>query len=108
MKQRLINYLLKTVIKVVVPNDVIRDVRGVLYLGSEKMTEQELKNLQSEIKALEGFRVWSIINESVKRLAFERGWRDSTTMEQLNTAKTMYTTLDLQSSIINKIKNKLP
>lgn len=104
MKQYLINFLLKTVIKVVIPQDVIREIKGSLYLGSQKITPTELQALQAEVKALKGMRIWSIVNESVKMLAFERGWRDSTTMEHLNTAKTMYTTLDLQTSILNKIE----
>lgn len=104
MKQRLTNFFLRTVIKSVVPNDVIRDIKGIMYLGDKSMTREEMLSLQAEAKALEGMRLWSIINESVKRIAFERGWRDSTTIEHLNTAKTMYNALDLQSSIIAKIK----
>ena len=104
MKQRLINYLLKTVVKTVIPQDVIREIKGVLYLGKERITQTELAALQAEAKALKGMRLWSIINESVKRIAFERGWRDSTTLEHLNTAKTMYAALDLQSDIINKLE----
>lgn len=106
MKQRLINYFLGTIIRVVIPKDVIREVRGVLYLGSERITDAELQSLQAEVKALEGMRIWSILNESVKKVAFEKGWRDSTTLEHLNTAKTMYATLELQSSIINKLRPK--
>lgn len=104
MKQRIINYLLRTVVRIVVPEDVVRDERGILYLGRDKITLDEIRVLKAEIKSLEGMRIWSIINESVKRKAFEKGWRDSTTMEHLNTAKTMYTTLDIQSSILNRIK----
>ena len=106
MKQRIKNYLLSHFVKVLIPQDVIRDVKGVLYLGKEKVTDQELKVLQAEAKALKSMRLWSILNETVKQKVFDRGWKESTTMEHLNTAKTMYSVLEFQESVVNIIKNK--
>jgi len=106
MKQRLINWLLKQVVRVVIPNDVIRKSKsGKVFLGEVELTDTELRSLQAEAKALENMRIWSIMNESVKQLAYERGWRDSTTIEHLNTAKTQVSVLETQASIINTIKN---
>ncbi len=106
MKQRLINWFFGRIIKVTNPNDVIRQDAGKIYLGTKMITEQERKSLISEIKALENMRIWSIINETVKQAAFERGWKNSTTIEELNIAKTEYRTLEVQQSIINVIKGK--
>jgi hypothetical protein len=106
MKQRIKNYLLSHFVKVLIPQDVIRDVKGVLYLGKEKVTDQELKVLQAEAKALKSMRLWSILNETVRQKVFDRGWKESTTMEHLNTAKTMYSVLEFQESVVNIIKNK--
>jgi hypothetical protein len=107
MKQRIKNYLLSHFVKVIVPQDVIRDVKGVLYLGKEKVTDQELKVLQAEAKALKSMRLWSILNETPKQIALDRGWKESTTMEHLNTAKTMYSVLEFQESVVNIIRNKV-
>ena len=107
MKQRIKNFLLSKTLKILVPSDVIKDMKGVLYLGSEKLTDQELRVLQAEAKALKMMRLWSILCETPKQIAFERGWKNSTTMEELNTAKTMYSVLDFQESIISIIKNKV-
>lgn len=107
MKQRLINFVLSKVLKILVPNDIIRDVKGVLYLGKEKITDQELRVLQAEVKALKMMRVWSILNETPKQIAYERGWTGSTTMEHLNTAKTMFSVLELQESIVDVISKKV-
>ena len=100
MKQRLLNWLLKTVVKVVSPDDVIRVANGKTYLGGVVVSDTELRALQAEAKALRSMRIWSIMNESVKQLVYERGWRDSTTIEHLNTAKAMYSVLETQESIV--------
>lgn len=106
MKQRIVNWLLRSVVKVIVPDDVIREDKGVLYLGSKRITDQELKSLQAEVKALESMRLWSIMNETLKKVAFDKGWTNSKTMEELNTAKTIGYTLDFQRSIAKIIANK--
>jgi len=106
MKQRIINYLLSRVVRVLIPQDVIRDAKGILYLGKEKITDQELKVLQAEAKALKSMRLWSILNETAKQIVYDRGWKESTTMEHLNTAKTMYSILEFQQSVVDIIKNR--
>ena len=106
MMQRLKNYLYGHLLRVLIPQDVITDRKGVLFLGDIPLEETELQSLQSEIKALDSMRIWSILNETVKEKAYEKGWVTSTTMEHLNTAKTMHYTLDLQKSIIDIIRNK--
>ncbi len=106
MKQRLINYLLSHVVKVIIPKDIIRESKDGIYLGETKITDLEIRALSAEAKALEKMRIWSIMNETVKQLSFEKGWKNATTMEQLNTAKTMYHVLDLQNSIIKSLKKK--
>ena len=104
-KQRIKNYFLKKIIKIV-PEDIISDNKGTLIIGSEKISNQELQSLISEVKALESMRIWSIINETVKQRAYEVGWTKSTSIEELNTAKAMFYILDLQESIIKVIKSK--
>ncbi len=105
-KQKVINYLLSNVIKVTNQNDVIREHLGVLYLGENKIGDIELQNLVAEAKALESMRLWSIINETIKQSAYERGWKKSTTIAELNTAKTEFHVLETQNSIIRIIKSK--
>lgn len=104
MKQRLINWLLRKSLNAVVLDDVIKVEKGKMYVGSNEITAMELKQLIAEVKALEGFRLWQILNETVKNDAVDRGWNKSVKMEDLNTGKTMFYTLDLQSSIIKSIK----
>ncbi len=106
MRQKIRNWLLSNIVKVILPQDVIRDVKGILYLGTKPIAPEELKSLISEAKALEKMRIWSILNETIKQLAYEKGWKNSQTMEELNTAKTEFYILEVQESIIKVIKSK--
>jgi hypothetical protein len=95
-------------INAVVIDDVITQSKtdGKIYLGGKEITEQEKRTLVAEAKALEGLRLWSIINETIKKEAMDRGWNKSTSLEDLNTGKTIYYVLDLQRSIVEIIKKK--
>lgn len=94
------------VVRVLIPTDVLRDIKGTLYLGKEKVTDQELRVLQAEAKALKSMRLWSILTETPKQIVFDRGWKESITMEHLNTAKTMYSVIEFQQSVVDVIKSK--
>src|SRR5258708_4277265 len=107
MRQRIINFLLGKTIGVLIPQDIITlNDNGVLFLGENPITSEELKTLQSEAKALKSMRIWSILNETPKQKAFERGWKSSTNIEHLNIAKAEYALLDTQESIVRIILNK--
>lgn len=106
MKQRILNFLLHH-FGLVTDEDVILQDKGNLILGGKPISQDEIKQLQAEIKALESMRLWKILNETLKYEAFVRGWKNSTKMEDLNAGKIIYHTLDVQNSIIKIIKNSL-
>lgn len=107
MKQRIINFLLRNIPQVLVPEDIItQDKNGIIYLGGVVVADGEVRMLHEEAKSLKKMRIWSIINETSKQLALEKGWNKSTTMEHLNTAKTEYHVLDFQKSIVDVFANK--
>ena len=106
MKQRIINYLFRYLLNSVVIDDVIKIDKGVITLGNNIINDNELRQLIAEAKALEGFTLWKILNETIKQDALDRGWKNSVKMEDLNTGKTMYYTLDLQNSIIRLIRSR--
>ena len=106
MKQRIKNWLLQSMLGAVIVTDVATEDKGTLVLGGKIATIDELRSIVEEVKALESMRLWSILNETPKQKALERGWNKSTTLEELNTAKTMYSTLELQQSIIKLIKKQ--
>ena len=106
MRQRIINFLLHKILNLVVQDDVLKVEKGVIYIGKEKLEDTELRALIAEAKALEGFYLWKILNESIKQDAMNRGWNNATSIEELNSAKTIFYTLDLQNSIVKLIRSK--
>lgn len=84
----------------IVKEDLIKEIKGKIYIGGSIIGEVEMRQLIAEAKALEGFRLWNIINETIKDDALQRGWNKSTSMNDLNAGKTIYYVLDLQNSII--------
>ncbi len=106
MKQRIINYLFHRLLNVVVLEDVIRHDKTGIYLGNNLISKDELRQLSAEAKALEGFRIWHIMNETLRQDALNRGWNNSKTMDDLNAGKTIFYTLDLQNSIIRLLKRR--
>lgn len=109
VRQQAIRFLLRSVLKLVVPEDVItQDKRtNKILIGGVELTDVEKRSLGSEAKALEKMRLWSIINETIKQQCYEKGWRDSTTIEHLNTAKIMYNVLDTQQTIVRSLRNMI-
>lgn len=107
MKQRIINFLFRKLLNAVVLDDVIKSGKdGTIYVGGRVIGDTEVRQLIAEAKALEGFALWRILNESIKDEALDRGWNKAKSMEELNAGKTMFYTLSLQNSIIRIIKQK--
>lgn len=107
MRQRIINFALRNLLHAVVLDDVIKqDKAGNIFIGGSQATEDQVRQLIAECKALEGFMVWKILNENIKKDALDRGWNNATNLDQLNTGKVMFYTLDLQKSIINMLRSK--
>ncbi len=105
MKSWVKNYLLRHLFNVVIREDVITTVKGVLYLGGRKMSDNELRQLQAEVKALEGFRVWSIMTNSVRYIAQDKIFNKSLNFEEVMAGKMMLFNLDTIESIARKIKS---
>lgn len=106
MKQKIINYLFHKLLNAVVLDDVIKSDKRGLFIGGKLVGNLELRQLVAEAKAMEGFRLWKIMSESIKQDALDRGWNKSTKIEDLNTGKTIFYVVDLQESIIRLLKNK--
>ena len=65
-----------------------------------------MRNLITEAKALEGFRIWSIMQETIRNEAMDRGFNKSTSFDDLKTCKLMLYNLDVLKSIVNVIRSK--
>jgi len=78
---------------------------GQMFLGSYLMTEAEIKNLQEEIKFLEKTRLWEVWQNTVKKQAIDTGMYNSTTFEDMRTAKAFLKVLATLQDINTIIKS---
>lgn len=108
MKERLINYILRNLFNAVTIGEIVSNhpKTGAILIEGKELTVSEIKQLQAEIKALEGFRVWTLMSQTTKYLAEDKIFNQSTNMEDIRYGKAMLYNLSLQHSILKAIKNK--
>lgn len=76
---------------------------GILLLGSP-ITDMELKSLQEEVRALKQFRIWKIMQETIRHKAIEKGITLSTQWEEVLAAKMMLHDLGIMKSVVDAIE----
>ncbi len=74
-----------------------------ILLGSEVITETELRNLQGEAKALKNMRIWLILQETVRQKAIEMGFVQAETWERTMSGKMMLHNLGILKSIVETL-----
>lgn len=78
--------------------------KGILFLGTDQMTDAEIKNLKEEIKFIEKSRIWFILQETLRQKAVEKSVLNSTEWEHVLAGKMMIHSLGVFKSILNIIK----
>jgi hypothetical protein len=78
---------------------------GQLFLGAYAMTEAEIRSIQEEIKFLEKTRIWEVWQNTVKKQAIDTGMYNSTTFEDMRTAKAFLKVLAVFQDINTVIKS---
>ena len=81
---------------------------GQLFLGSYAMTESEIRSIQEEIKFLEKTRIWQVWQNTVKKQAIDTGMYNSTTFDDMRTAKAFLKVLAVLQDINSVIKSWKP
>jgi hypothetical protein len=81
---------------------------GQMFLGNYQMTEAEIKNLKEEIAYLEKTRLWEIWQNTVKKQAIDTGMYNSTTFDDVRTAKAFLKVLATLQDINAIIKSWKP
>jgi hypothetical protein len=88
------------------PNEVFEvNERGILYLGTDQMSDAEIVTMQDEIKYIERSRFWQIIQETLRQKAIEKSLLKSTDWEQVLAGKMMIHSLGIFKSIMTIIKH---
>lgn len=77
-----------------------KDTKQVLLFG-QPISDIELKSLKEEAKALKTFRIWRIMQETLKHHAVQDGFLNALNWEQTLAGKMMVHSLGVIASIAN-------
>jgi len=77
------------------------DKSGALCIANTPLTETEVKNLQQEVKALKAFRIWHILQETVRHKAIEKAVLQSENWEHVLAGKMMLHNLGIQKTLVD-------
>lgn len=84
--------------------NVLEIKNGKVFVGGEALVEAEINKLQAELKALEEFRIWNIMQETIRQKAVEKAVLHSENWEQVLAGKMMIHNLGIIKSILEVIK----
>jgi len=76
-----------------------------VLLNGEVVPKEKVENLKMETVMFGNSLLWDIMTNTIKHQAEKIGWEKSQNTDDLMHAKMMVRTIDIQTNIINKIKN---
>lgn len=82
---------------------------GLIMLNGAQITDRELKNLKSEVRALRDFELFKVLQNTLRQKAVEKALLSSTDLyslkgnEQVLAGKMMIWSLDIIKTIVNDI-----
>lgn len=108
IRQWLKNYLTRHLLNSVITNDVIfqDSKKNLIFIDDKPITENELKQLKAEVKALEGFRIWNIMTNSIRHVAYDKIFNKAVNFDDVTYGKAMLYNLDTLQSIARVIKSR--
>jgi hypothetical protein len=80
------------------------DKTGIVRLNGEQVSKDELRQLKTEARALQSFKLWQIMTETLKQKAIEKAVITSTDFEQVLSGKLMLHNIGIQKSIIQVVE----
>ena len=106
LRSWILQWALKNVVGSIDPWSVLTyDERsGIVKLNGEQLAKEEVRQLKTEAIAIQKFRLWTIMQETLKQKAIEKAVVQSTNFEQVLAGKLMLHNLSLQKSIVSVIE----
>jgi hypothetical protein len=106
LKHALINWLARNLLPVIDDTDVISfNKMGEIFFDGQKLSDIQKSNLKSEASFLEESMLWNVMNKYFLRLARNKVYNESNSLEDMAYAKTVLFTLDVQKTLVDKLKN---
>lgn len=75
--------------------------KGIILIGGERATHEQLLNLQSEAAFLKESTLWSVLYETPKELAHRSLFTQGDSLDDLKKGRTILYTLSTQKNIID-------
>lgn len=85
-------------------DDVLTADKGILYLNGKIIDEATVKQLKAEARTLKNFRIWGILQETLRQKAIEKSVLHSQNFEQTLSGKLMVHSLGVFRSIVNVLE----
>lgn len=80
------------------------DRTGVVKLGGEQISKEELRRLKAEAAAMREFALWKVMTETLKQKAIEKAVVNSTDFEQVLAGKLMLHAVGIFESVIKAVE----
>lgn len=108
MKNRIYDFLLRRLFGAITTSDIVENhpKTGAVLIDGKPIQPDELRQMQAEIKDIEGSRIWKLISETTKHRAEERIFKNSLVIEDIRFGKAMLYNLSLQKSIMDALREK--
>lgn len=84
--------------------DVLRSGKDGLYLGDTKLTDQEVQNLDAEVKYFKTLRLYSIFTETVREQARLTMFEQAKSFDDMKSGKAMLHAIGVLESILNAVE----
>lgn len=82
---------------------------GSIFLGKDKITDGEFKNLQEEASYLKNTRIWSVLTNTLRDQAKKTMFEKSKNWDDMVTGKAMLYNIGVQENIVDILtKNFTP
>ena len=109
IKERLIYFLARHLLPTIEDKDIIsfvtRGVETVVFIDNVKLSPQDIRNLQAEVKFFEESMLWKLMNTQMIKQAQKKIYNESKDITDLLFGKTILYTLSVQDTILKNIKN---
>lgn len=88
------------------PDDVLTvNDKGFVFLNGKSITDIEVKELKAEVKAFKNFKLWRILQETIRQKAIEKSVLQSKNFDEVVAGKMMIHNIGIIKSIVELIDN---
>ena len=85
-------------------SDVLQSGKDGLYLGGVKLSDQEVQNLDAEVKYFKSLRLFSIFTETVREQARLTMFEQAKDFDDMKSGKAMLHAIGVLESILNAVE----